>query len=119
MRRLVFALAVVVTAGLLTVLSAFAHHGWGSYDADKPMTVQAVIEEVALANPHGHMMVTTGGRQWEITLAPLSRMISRGATAAVVVKGKPVKAYGYPKRDGTPEMRAEWIEVDSKRFELR
>ena len=119
MRRLVFALAVVVTAGLLTVLSAFAHHGWGSYDADKPMTVEAVIEEISLGNPHGHMMLTHGGRQWEVTLAPLSRMTARGATAAVVAKGKTVKAYGYPKRDGTPEMRAEWIEVDSKRFELR
>ena len=119
MRRLAYALAVVVTVGLLTVLSAFAHHGWGSYDADKPMTVEAVIEEISLANPHGHMMVSTGGRRWEITLAPLSRMHSRGATAAVVVKGKPVKAHGYPKRDGTPEMRAEWIEMDGKRFELR
>jgi hypothetical protein len=46
-------------------------------------------------------------------------MQSRGATADIVVKGKTVKAYGYPKRDGTAEMRAEWIEVDGRRFELR
>jgi urocanate hydratase len=50
-------------------------------------------------------MLTSGGKHWEITLAPLSRMQSRGATAAVVVKGNTVKAHGYPKRDGTPEMR--------------
>jgi hypothetical protein len=83
------------------------------------MTVEAVIEEISLANPHGMMMVTSGGRRWEVTLAPLSRMVARGATADIVAKGKRVKAYGYPKRDGTPEMRAEWIEVDSRRFELR
>jgi hypothetical protein len=119
MRRILVTLFAVLTAVALTVLSAFAHHGWGSYDADKPVTLEAVIEMVELGNPHGHMMLTSGGKHWEITLAPLSRMQSRGATAAVVAKGKTVKAHGYPKRDGTPEMRAEWIEVDGRRFELR
>lgn len=119
MRRILVTLAVVLTAAALTVLSAFAHHGWGSYDAEKSMTVEAVIEMVTLSNPHGMMMLTTSGRHWEITLAPLSRMQARGATADIVAKGKTIKAYGYPKRDGTPEMRAEWIEVGGKRFELR
>jgi hypothetical protein len=119
MRRIITALTALLTATILTVLSAFAHHGWGSYDADKPITLEAVIEMVELANPHGHLMLTTGGKQWEVTLAPLSRMQSRGATAAIVAKGKTVKAYGYPKRDGTAEMRAEWIEIGGRRFELR
>ena len=46
-------------------------------------------------------------------------MQARGATPELVAKGKQVTAYGYPKRDGTPEMRAEWIEIDGKRIELR
>jgi hypothetical protein len=54
-----------------------------------------------------------------VTLAPQSRMIRRGATQEIVVKGREITAYGYPKRDGTPEMRAEWIEIDGKRYELR
>ena len=119
MRRVLEAALAVMTALLLTVLSAFAHHGWGSYDADKPMTIEAAIAEVTLGNPHGHLMLVHDGRHWEVTLAPLSRMQSRGATADVVVKGKAVKAYGYPRRDGTAEMRAEWIELDGRRFELR
>jgi hypothetical protein len=96
-----------------------AHHGWGSYDAAKPITVTAAIERVTLGNPHGMMMLTHEGKQWEVTLAPLSRMTRRGATADIVQQGKQVTAHGYPKRDGTPEMRAEWIEVDGKRYELR
>jgi hypothetical protein len=119
MRRLLMTLFAVLTAVVLTVLSAFAHHGWGSYDAEKPLTLEAMIEEVTLANPHGHLMLTSAGRHWEVTLAPLSRMQSRGATADIVAKGKTVKAYGYPRRDGTAEMRAEWIEIDGRRFELR
>jgi hypothetical protein len=108
----------LVLATLLP-LPALAHHGWGSYEASRPMTIEAIIEEISLRNPHGMMVVTSGGRRWEVTLAPLSRMQARGATADIVAKGKRVKAYGYPRRDGTPEMRAEWIEIDGRRFELR
>jgi hypothetical protein len=46
-------------------------------------------------------------------------MNNRGAVADVVAVGKMLKAYGYPKRDGTPEMRAEWIEIDGQHYELR
>lgn len=100
-------------------LPAAAHHGWGSYEASRPMTIEAAIEEVMLGNPHGMLAVTSDGKRWEVTLAPLSRMQARGATADIVAKGKRVTAYGYPRRDGTPEMRAEWIEIDGRRFELR
>ncbi len=110
---------MLIALTLLAPAAALAHHGWGSYDANNPLTIEAVIEEVSLSNPHGMMMLTTGGRRWEVTLAPLSRMQARGAHTDIVAKGKRVKAYGYPKRDGTPEMRAEWIEIDGKRFELR
>jgi hypothetical protein len=54
-----------------------------------------------------------------VTLAPLSRMTARGATADFVLKGKEATFHGYPKRDGTAEMRAEWIEIGGKRIQLR
>jgi hypothetical protein len=114
MRRLPLAAAL-----LLGSAPALAHHGWGSYDAAKPMTVKAVVEAVTLGNPHGMVMLTLDGKRWHVTLAPLSRMIRRGATEDIVVKGKEITAHGYPKRDGTLEMRAEWIEIDGKRYELR
>jgi diacylglycerol kinase (ATP) len=53
------------------------------------------------------------------TLAPLSRMNARGATAEILRAGTPITAYGYPTRDGTREIRAEWIEVSGQRFQLR
>jgi hypothetical protein len=100
-------------------LPASAHHGWGSYDADHPMTIEGVIEEIVLRNPHGEMIVLHEGKPWLITLAPLSRMNARGATKDVLRKGTMVIAYGYPKMDGTPEIRAEWIEVNGQQFQLR
>lgn len=104
---------------LFLAVPASAHHGWGSYDADNPMTIEGVIGEVALQNPHGEMTLKLEGEDWLITLAPLSRMNARGATADILRAGTPITAYGYPKRDGSREIRAEWIEVGDQRFQLR
>jgi hypothetical protein len=90
---------VVAFFALAVAVPAAAHHGWGSYDADTPMTLEGPIETLKLENPHGEMTVEHDGADWLITLAPLSRMNTRGATADVVRVGEPVVAYGYPKRD--------------------
>lgn len=111
----------ILAASLTIAIAApaLAHHGWGSYDADNPMTIAGTIEALALQNPHGEMTVMHDGQPWLITLAPLSRMTARGATADVVKDGETVTAYGYPRRDGTMEIRAEWIEVGGDRYQLR
>jgi hypothetical protein len=114
--RQIFVAAVALQ---LLIVPAVAHHGWGSYDATKPLTITSMIEQVTIGNPHGDLMLMHDGAMWHVTLAPLSRMNGRGATADVVKLGAPVTAYGYPKRDGTKEMRAEWIEIDGKRYPLR
>jgi len=116
--RLLAAALLLAALLLLEPPTALAHHGWNAYD-EKPMTVEAVIEDVDLGNPHGMLMVRHDGRQWHVVLAPPSRMRARGATADIVAKGKTVKVYGFPRRDGQAEIRAEWIEVDGRRFELR
>jgi hypothetical protein len=46
-------------------------------------------------------------------------MNARGATAEVVKTGVEVKAFGYPRKDGTKEIRAEWIEIGGTRYQLR
>lgn len=110
-------LALTLAFGL--ALPAAAHHGWGSYDADRPMTIEGTIEGLVLQNPHGEMTLRVEGEPWLVTLAPLSRMTARGATAEVVKDGEAIVAYGYPRRDGKPEIRAEWIEIGGNRFQLR
>jgi hypothetical protein len=111
--------APLLLLGLAAAAPAAAHHGWGSYNSDKPMTIAGPIRDIALKNPHSEMTLTHEGRPWLITLAPLSRMNARGATADMLPVGANVTTYGYPKRDGTPEIRAEWIEAGGRRFQLR
>jgi hypothetical protein len=111
---------VTAAAALLTAGAALAHHGWGSYDAAHPVTVTGPIQTLKYENPHA--LITVKGKDnktWTVTLAPTFRMDSRGATAKVVSVGKNVEAYGYPSTVEKDEMRAEWIQVDGKKYELR
>jgi hypothetical protein len=90
-RRIAMQRTIAGLVGFAFLVSpALAHHGWGSYDAARPMTIVATIEDASLANPHGMLMLMHEGKKWEVTLAPLSRMNARGATAEVVVIGKTV-----------------------------
>lgn len=104
--------------GLLTATAA-AHHGWGSYDASKPVTVTGPIESLKYENPHATLTVKGAEKVWTVTLAPTSRMMSRGAPPEMVAVGKTVTAYGYPSTVEKDEMRAERITVDGKTVEMR
>jgi hypothetical protein len=107
-------------AGALAIAGpAAAHHGWGSYDAAKPVTVTGPITTSKYENPHATITVKGSDKTWTVTLAPTSRMITRGAIANLLAPGKTVTAYGYPSTVEKDEMRAERITVDGKTYELR
>src|SRR5262245_26062197 len=113
-RAVTFFAAVVLLSG-----AALAHHGWGSYDAAKPVTVAGPIVTSKFENPHATITVRDTDKVWTVTLAPTSRMSSRGATEKVIAVGNNVSAYGYPSTVEKDEMRAERITVDSKTYEMR
>lgn len=120
MRHLLLAAALIATSGATAgVTVALAHHGWGSYDADRPITVAGPIQTLKYENPHAEITVKGADKVWTVTLAPTFRMTSRGASAEVVAVGKTVSAYGYPSTATSNEMRAERITVDGKTYELR
>jgi hypothetical protein len=119
MKRIVVALAGVAVAGALSTVGVFAHHGWGSYDAANPVTVSGPIQSSTYENPHATITIKGSDKVWTVTLAPTSRMSSRGASADMVAVGKIAQAYGYPSTATKDEMRAERITVDGKTVELR
>jgi hypothetical protein len=101
------------------IAPSLAHHGWGSYDAAKPVTVEGKIVTSTYENPHVTITVQDPDKVWTVTLAPTSRMMTRGAAAELVAVGKTISAYGYPSRVTPNEMRAERITVDGKTIEMR
>jgi len=112
------AIAIFAALAVLTG-AAFAHHGWGSYDAAKAVTVAGPVLTSKFENPHATVTIRGSDKVWTVTLAPTSRMTSRGATAEIVAVGKSVSAYGYPSTVEKDEMRAERITVDGKTYEMR
>jgi hypothetical protein len=117
MRRFILPTAVAGACALAG--GALAHHGWGSYDAANPVTVAGPIQTLKFENPHAEITVKAPDKVWTVTLAPTSRMITRGASADIVAVGKTVSAYGYPSTVDRNEMRAERITVGGKTYELR
>lgn len=113
-RAVLFLASLVLLTG-----AALAHHGWGSYDAVKPITVVGPIVTSKFENPHATITVRATDKVWTVTLAPTSRMSSRGATDKVIAVGNNVSAYGYPSTVEKDELRAERITVDGKTYEMR
>ncbi|MFS0737075.1 DUF6152 family protein [Sphingomonas sp. 1P06PA] len=109
----------LMLAALAVPVAAAAHHGWSSYDAAKTITVTAPLADVAWANPHGSATVTYQKKKWAVVLAPVARMEARGLTKAMLAPGKPVTLIGYPRSDGTAEMRIERVIAGGKTVELR
>ena len=110
---------LALAAILLSAWAALGHHGWGSYDAAKPITVTGTVVSSKYENPHVLIGLKAQDKTWTVVLAPTPRMISRGAIAALVAVGKTVSAYGYASTAGKDEMRAERITVDGKTYEMR
>lgn len=113
-RRIPFLVAL-----LALPVAASAHHGWSGYDEAKPITVNAVLSDVAFENPHGSAKVLRNKESWVVVLAPVARMEARGLTKAMLTDGKPVTLVGYQRSDGTKEMRIERVTAGGKTVELR
>jgi hypothetical protein len=110
---------LILLAALAIPTMAAAHHGWSSYDTGRALRLDARFTSVHWSNPHGHATMNWRGRQWDVVLAPVARMEARGLTPAMIAPGKRVRLVGYPRKDGTREMRIERISAGGKTVELR
>jgi hypothetical protein len=113
-------LPFLVLAGVALVSgAALAHHGWGSYDAEKVLTLDGTVEAVQPDNPHAELKLKTATKTWRVTLSPPARMASRGKPIGDIKIGDRVVAVGYPSRVNDDEIRAERITHQDYTVELR
>ena len=108
-----------LAAALIVAAPAAAHHGWSSYDATKAIKLSAPVSGVTWGNPHGTAKVVYQGKTWDVVLAPTTRMEARGLTNDMLQKASAVTLEGYPRSDGTTEMRIERVTIGDKTVELR
>src|SRR6185436_19589563 len=101
-----------VTAALALVAGgAAAHHGWGSYDASKVVTLEGPVIGSRYEFPHGEIVLEGEGKKWQVVLAPPSRLQARDVVREDIEVGKRVKAEGYPSTVRDNEMRAERLTI--------
>lgn len=116
MKRLLLISAV---ASALAAGSAWAHHGWSEYNADKPLTLSGTIAASGYEQPHGFVNLKSAGKTWHVVLAPPGRMDNRGLAREMLAPGNEATVQGYPHRGKPDELRAERITVAGKTTELR
>jgi uncharacterized protein DUF6152 len=104
----------LVTGGL-----AFAHHGWGSYDAGRLVSMTSAVQQIQWENPHVTVVVSHENKNWDAVLAPPFRMSARGLQPEMIKPGTSVTLEGYPSTRADTEMRAERIIIGGKTYELR
>ena len=134
---------------------AQAHHGWSSFDQDRPLFLEGRVVRSKWSNPHAELVIriadnfqlpanlaqrpvpaqsspvdgkallakaqlpTRKDKEWDVELAPLTRIESW--KIAEIKPGQTVGVLGYTFKDekGAAILRAEYIFVDGKAYGLR
>ena len=101
-------IAAGLTAGLMAVcFSAFAHHGTGTYDNTKSVTLMGVVTEFAFTNPHAALyfdVKDTAGKavNWAIEMNSPGVLRRAGWTKNTFKAGDQITITVRPARAGTP-----------------
>ena len=97
-----------VLAGLLMVcVPAFAHHGTGTYDSTKSVTLSGLVTEFAFVNPHAALyfdVKDASGKvvNWAIEMNSPGVLRAAGWTKATFKAGDQITITVRPARAGTP-----------------
>ncbi len=148
-------LQLLASTALPAALSAEAHHGWSSFDLDRPIYLEGKATKVKWANPHTEMVLDVSAgmklpadlasraipaqtaqvdapallkkavlpkrtdKQWEIELAPLTRM--EAWKVPEIKNGQTVALLGFTFKDekGSAIVRVEFLWLDGKTYALR
>ena len=111
---LIAILLLVTAAG-----SAWAHHGWSEYDANRRATLTGTVRELHFGNPHVTLLLETPDKVWNVMLASPARLKSRGVTEGMLATGKEITVEGLPHKTKQDEFRAERMTVGGMTVELR
>ena len=145
----------LVTGLVLASAPAIAHHGWSSFDQDRPLFLVGTVKSVRWQNPHAEIVLTVGPGlalppdlaqravpaqtqrvdgsalmkktvlppnptgDWEIELAPLSRMEAWGLKEPLKA-GDRIELVGYALADSSKKvLRVEYMFAGGRAFAFR
>ena len=117
-------LAVLGLVVLLGTTIARAHHSFAAeFDANQPITVQGVITQVRLENPHSWFFLDAtdaNGKvtKWSFEASTPTSLIRSGVKPGFIKAGDQVTIKGYHARDATQNAGAarELVTADGRAF---
>jgi hypothetical protein len=105
-----YLLVVVSTLGSLIAGPVTAHHSFfATYEVEKEITIEGVVAELRLVNPHALIYIDTVNeagetQRWKVELAGKLSLSRRGWADDTVAEGDRVTVIGNQSRMGTPVM---------------
>lgn len=108
-----------VAATALLAGAAFAHHGW-EWTAGEQTTLEGVIRDIYLGQPHSTLKVeAAGGVVWSVDLAPPAATARAGFVKGVAAAGDQVVVLGNRAKDANEKrMKAVRVTVNSKNYDV-
>ena len=122
MKRRDLVLAAIALPSLMP--SARAHHGWSSFDQDRPLYLEGKVVKMDFVNPHSWLYIDAvmpDGKveRWGIEGGSPNVMFRLGWTRDTLQPGTRIKVSGSPAKDGAKRMNSRGIEFpDGKKLEL-
>ncbi len=119
-------LAVLGVVLLLASIPARAHHSFAAeFDASQPITVQGVITQVRLENPHSWFFLDAtdaSGKieKWSFEASTPTSLIRSGVKPGFIKAGDQVTIKGYHARDASQNVGAgrELVTADGRAFAI-
>ena len=126
MKRRILAVLVCGLVSLGAGVPAWAHHSFAAaFDMNSPVTVQGVIVQVRLENPHSWFFLDVkdaSGKvdRWAFEAGTPSGMIRNGFKPGIIKAGAEVTIKGFHARDASQKMGMlrELVTADGKVYGL-
>ncbi len=147
---------VTAAVGLPTLATpVWAHHGWSSFDQDRPIYLEGKVTKSTWQNPHTELVLelapglklpadlaqrpvpaqsvpvdgkavlakavlpTRKDRQWEVELAPMSRMLAWNVAEIKVGDSLGLVGFTFKDEKGAAIVRCEYLFTAGKVYGLR